>query len=72
MQHNKFRKFKRADTRADTHAFKEDQVTETAIPLIEGEVIDAKCVSGTIPFTNLDYDTLVPGNPDFYYEARPE
>ncbi|KAI0423833.1 hypothetical protein F5Y09DRAFT_336259 [Xylaria sp. FL1042] len=66
-----FRRFKRADT----HASKEWQVTSTAIPIIEGEVGDSKCVSGQIPFTNLDHLTdgsLVPGNPDRYYGARPE
>jgi hypothetical protein len=57
------------------HAFKEDQVTKTAIPFIEGEITDAKCILGKIPFTNLDHltdGTLVPGNPDLYYGARPE
>lgn len=66
-----FRRFKRADTNAS----KEWQVTSTAIPIIEGEVGDNKCVSGQIPFTNLDHLTdgsLVPGNPDRYYGARPE
>ncbi|MCJ1245699.1 hypothetical protein MMC30_002903 [Trapelia coarctata] len=67
----KFRKFKRADA----HAFKEKQVTTSVIPIIEGEIRDTKCVSGGIPFTNLDHltdGTLVPGNPDLYYGARPE
>ncbi|KAI0388256.1 hypothetical protein F5Y17DRAFT_249026 [Xylariaceae sp. FL0594] len=66
-----FRQFKRADT----HASKEWQVTSTVIPIIEGDVRDTKCVSGQIPFTNLDHLTdgsLVPGNPDRYYGARPE
>ncbi|KAF2973210.1 hypothetical protein GQX73_g433 [Xylaria multiplex] len=66
-----FRRFKRADT----HASKEWQVISTVIPIIEGEVRDSKCVSGQIPFTNLDHLTdrpLVPGNPDRYYGARPE
>ncbi len=48
---------------------------ESVIPIIEGEVKDAKCVSGGIPFTNLAHltdGTLVPGNPDRYYGARPE
>jgi hypothetical protein len=67
----KFRKFKRADT----HASKEKQIMELVIPIIEGEIKDAKCISGGIPFTNLDHltdGTLVPGNPDRYYGARPE
>jgi hypothetical protein len=40
------------------------------IPIIEGNVKDAKCVSGGIPFTNLDHltdGTIVPGNPDRYW-----
>lgn len=67
----KFRKFKRADA----HAFKKKQITTSVIPTIKGEIKDAKCVSGGIPFTNLDHltdGTLVPGNPDLYYGARPE
>ena len=66
-----FRKYKRADA----HAWKEKQITTSVIPIIEGDVGDAKCVSGGIPFTNLDHltdGTLVPGNPDVYYGARPE
>lgn len=66
-----FRKFKRADT----HASKEREVTTTVIPVVEGNIGDSKCVAGEIPFTNLDYLTdgsLVPGNPDLYYGARPE
>jgi uncharacterized protein YdaT len=66
-----FRKFKRADALAS----KEKQVTTSVIPIIEGDIGDAKCVSGGIPFTNLDQltdGTLVPGNPDIYYGARPE
>ena len=45
------------------------------IPIIAGDVTDARCVSGGIPFTNLEHltdGTLVPGNPDVYYGARPE
>jgi hypothetical protein len=66
-----FRNFKRADA----HAVKEKQVTESVIPVIEGKIGDAKCRSGGIPFTNLDHltdGTLAPGNPDLYYGARPE
>ncbi|KAF1814018.1 hypothetical protein P152DRAFT_513342 [Eremomyces bilateralis CBS 781.70] len=61
--------------RADAHAAKEKQVSESGIPIIEGEIEDARCRSGGIPFTNLDYltdDAIVPGNPDIYYGARPE
>lgn len=66
-----FRKFKRANA----HAAKERQVTTSVIPIIEGHVEDHKCVAGEIPFTNLDHLTdgsLVSGNPDLYYGARPE
>ncbi|KAG9228009.1 hypothetical protein BJ875DRAFT_508725 [Amylocarpus encephaloides] len=68
---DKFRKFKRADT----HAHKERHVMESVILIIKGEIKDTKCVSGGIPFTNLDHLTdgsLVPSNPDRYYGARPE
>lgn len=61
--------------KADADAAKEKQVTTSVIPSIEGDIRDAKCVSGEIPFTNLDPltdGTLVPGNPDIYYGARPE
>jgi len=60
---------------ADADALKEKQVTTSVISIIEGDIGDAKCVSGEIPFTNLDHltdGTLVPGNPDIYYGARPE
>ncbi|KAI4154565.1 MAG: hypothetical protein LQ340_001594 [Diploschistes diacapsis] len=60
---------------ADADAMKEKQVTTSVIPIIEGDIGDAKCCSGGIPFTNLDHltdGTLVPGNPDIYYGARPE
>jgi hypothetical protein len=66
-----FRKFKRADT----HASKEREVTTSVIPVIEGNIGDSKCAAGEIPFTNLEHltdGTLVPGNPDLYYGARPE
>ncbi|KAJ6437515.1 hypothetical protein O9K51_10074 [Purpureocillium lavendulum] len=66
-----FRKFERADA----HAAKERDVTTTVIPVIEGNAGDRKSVAGQIPFTNLDHltdGTLVPGNPDLYYGARPE
>lgn len=60
---------------ADADAVKEKQITTSVIPIIEGYVRDVKCVSGGIPFKNLDYltdDTLVPGNAEIYYGARPE
>jgi hypothetical protein len=59
----------------DADAVKEKQVTTSVILIIEGDIRDTKCVAGGITFTNLDYltdGTLVPGNPDIYYGARPE
>lgn len=66
-----FRNFKRSDV----HTSKEKYVTTSVIPIIEGHIRDAKCISGGIPFTNLEHltdGTLVPGSPDIYYGARPE
>ncbi|KJK88389.1 hypothetical protein H633G_07729 [Metarhizium anisopliae BRIP 53284] len=66
-----FRRFKRADT----HAFKEREITTNVIPLIEGTIADSKCVAGDVPFTNLDDltdGTIVSGKPDLYHGARPE
>lgn len=43
--------------------------------MIEGEIVDRKCVAGGIPLTNLDHltdGTLVAGNPDLFHGARPE
>ncbi|XP_044715086.1 uncharacterized protein HRG_11354 [Hirsutella rhossiliensis] len=60
---------------ADTHAAKEAQVMARVIPIIKGKVEDPKCAAGQLPFRNLDHLTdgsLVPGNPDIYYGARPE
>jgi hypothetical protein len=59
----------------DADAVKEKQVTTSVIPIIEGKISDGKCVSGGIPFSNLDRlidGTIVSGNPDIYYGARPE
>ncbi|MCJ1377738.1 hypothetical protein MMC17_000834 [Xylographa soralifera] len=66
-----FKKF----NRANKHASKENRVTDSVIPIIEGEIRDGRCVSGGIPLTNLDHLTdgaLSSGNPDRYYGARPE
>ncbi|TWU73435.1 hypothetical protein ED733_004430 [Metarhizium rileyi] len=66
-----FRKFERADAQA----YKEREVTTNVIPIIQGDTIDKKCVAGELPFTNLEHltdGTLVPGNPDLYFGARPE
>ena len=61
--------------RANTQSTKENKVLSVEVPLIEGGVRDGKCVSGQIPFTNLEAltdGTIVSGNPDRYYGARPE
>ncbi|EXJ80682.1 hypothetical protein A1O3_06966 [Capronia epimyces CBS 606.96] len=61
--------------RMDANAAKEKQVTDSVIPIIRGKIGDSKCVSGGIPFLNLDplLDMAIsPGNPDIYYGARPE
>ncbi|KAL8743883.1 MAG: hypothetical protein Q9190_003804 [Brigantiaea leucoxantha] len=66
-----FKKFKRQNAKAQ----KEKQVATSVIPLIEGEIGDSRCVAGGIPLTNFDHltnGTIVPGNPDTYYGARPE
>ncbi|KAF2181468.1 hypothetical protein K469DRAFT_791755 [Zopfia rhizophila CBS 207.26] len=68
-----FRKLKRADA----HAAKEKQVSESVIPIIKGKIRDAKCRLGEISFTNLNPLTdsalkFKPGNPNIYYNTRPE
>ncbi|KAI0201878.1 hypothetical protein F4808DRAFT_469180 [Astrocystis sublimbata] len=66
-----FQQFQRANARAR----QEWQAISDVLPIIEGEVRYSSCVSGQIPFTNLEDLTdnlLVPGNPDRYYGARPE
>ncbi|KAJ3568081.1 hypothetical protein NPX13_g6543 [Xylaria arbuscula] len=66
-----FQQFKQANI----DAFEEDEVISSVIPIIEGHIEDGKGVSGRIRFTNLDHLTdgsLVGGNPDRYYGARPE
>ena len=60
---------------ADAHASKENKVTDTVIPIIEGKIMDGRCVAGEIPLTNLDHltdGTLSPGNPDLFHGAHPE
>ncbi|KAI1176970.1 hypothetical protein F4777DRAFT_231216 [Nemania sp. FL0916] len=60
---------------ANEDAVQEWKVISTVVPIIEGEIKDAKCVSGQVPFTNLYHLTdgnLVAGNPDHYHGARPE
>ncbi|KKZ61712.1 hypothetical protein EMCG_03741 [[Emmonsia] crescens] len=66
-----FRKFKRADT----HASKEQPVTTSVIPIIEGDVDDPKCAGGGYPLGNLAPLTdgiLAQAKPDRFYGARPE
>ena len=60
---------------ADAEATAEDIVNTTIIPVIEGHLEDARTASGKRRFTNLEPltdGTLVAGNPDRYYGARPE
>lgn len=60
---------------AEVRAVKEAQVTASVIPMIEGDIGVSNHVAGQIPFTNLEHLTdgsLVSGNPDRYYGARPE
>ncbi|KAK5069073.1 hypothetical protein LTR51_008858, partial [Lithohypha guttulata] len=60
---------------ADDDASKEKEITISVIPFIEGSCRDGRCRNGGIPFRNLDpltNGTIVPGNPDRYYGARPE
>ncbi|OAA49667.1 hypothetical protein NOR_01590 [Metarhizium rileyi] len=66
-----FRKFERADAQA----YKERDITTNVIPIIQGDIRHIKCIAGEIPFTNLEHltdGTLVPGNPNLYFGARPE
>ncbi|KAK2795046.1 hypothetical protein FQN50_009805 [Emmonsiellopsis sp. PD_5] len=66
-----FWKFKRADT----HASKEQPVTTSVIPIIEGDIGDPKCAGGGYPFGNLASltdGTLAHAKPDHFYGARPE
>ncbi|KAG9228449.1 hypothetical protein BJ875DRAFT_489859 [Amylocarpus encephaloides] len=65
-----FRKFKRLNA----HAFKEEQTSISVIRVLEGENNDIKCLSGKIPFTNLNHlidGNIIPGNPYLFYGARP-
>ena len=50
-------------------------VTTAVIPIIEGEIKDAKCIGEGYPLNNLDAltdGTLAAGNPDHFYGVRPE
>lgn len=60
---------------ADAHVSKENKATRTVIPIIEGKILDDKCIEGEILFTKLaplTNDTLTAAKPDLYYGARPE
>jgi hypothetical protein len=62
--HNQLPPPRRPRLLADADAKKEDQVTKSVLPVIEGKIRDAKCVSGKIPFRNLSHltdGTLVSG-----------
>ena len=67
----KFKEF----IRVDAYTFKEKQVINSVIPIIEGKVEDGKCVAGDILFNNLDHltdSTITPAKPDLFYGARLE
>ncbi|KAK7906459.1 hypothetical protein PG985_016196 [Apiospora marii] len=64
-----FKKFEKEDA----HPKKEWKIFNV-VPIIEGDVADRKCVSGQIPFNNLDHltdNSLVSGFLDRYYVACP-
>ncbi|OJD21380.1 hypothetical protein ACJ73_07280, partial [Blastomyces percursus] len=61
--------------KADAHVSKEQPVTVSVIPIIEGKISVAKCVGGGYAFGNLaplTDGTLAAGKPDHFYGARPE
>ncbi|TFB07650.1 hypothetical protein CCMA1212_000745 [Trichoderma ghanense] len=65
-----FRRFKRQQRTAQG----ETEVVSDVVPIIEGAQ-DRRNVARDNAFRNLEHltdDTLVPGNPDLYYGARPE
>ncbi|KAK7426732.1 hypothetical protein QQZ08_006768 [Neonectria magnoliae] len=66
-----FRKF----VRADCQARREIDVMKNVIPVLDGDIQDHKCVTGSIQFKNLHQLTdgsLVAGNPVEFYGANPE
>ncbi|KAI1909470.1 hypothetical protein LOZ65_006519 [Ophidiomyces ophidiicola] len=66
-----FKKFKRADINAS----KEQPITTSVIPILEGEIGDPKCVGGDYSFGNLaplTDGTLASAKPDHFFGARPE
>ncbi|KAF2966462.1 hypothetical protein GQX73_g7086 [Xylaria multiplex] len=59
----------------DSNASKKAKVINTVIPMIEEELANSQSICRQVPFSNLDHLTdgsLVSGNPDLYYGARPE
>ncbi|EEQ85131.2 uncharacterized protein BDCG_08400 [Blastomyces dermatitidis ER-3] len=58
-----------------THASKEQPVTTSVIPIIEGDIDDPKCAGGGYPLGNLaplTDGTLAQAKSDHFYGARPE
>jgi hypothetical protein len=71
FNHDDFRKFKRADK----YASKDNPVTRSVIPIIEGDIGDPQCVGADYPFGNLVHLTdgsLACAKPNLFYGARPE
>jgi hypothetical protein len=61
--------------RADAHASKEQSITTSVIPIIDGEIGDPKCVGGGYPLGNLaplTDSTLTQAKPDHFFGAHPE
>ncbi|EQL28001.1 hypothetical protein, variant 2 [Blastomyces dermatitidis ATCC 26199] len=59
----------------DAYASKEKPITTSVIPILDGDVGDAKCVGGDYLFGNLaplTDGTLARAKPDHFYGARPE
>ncbi|EDN09139.1 predicted protein [Histoplasma mississippiense (nom. inval.)] len=60
---------------ADAYASKEKPVTNSVVPILDGDVGDPKCVGGDYLFGNLaplTDGTLAQAKPDHFYGARPE
>ena len=54
------------------HASKEREATTTVIQVIEGNIVDSRCVADEILYTKLDYlddGSLILDNPDLHYVA---
>ncbi|OJD24176.1 hypothetical protein ACJ73_04462 [Blastomyces percursus] len=60
---------------ADAYASKEKPVTDSVIPVLDGDISDRKCVGGEYPFGNLaplTDGTLSSAKPDHFFGARLE